>query len=131
MAAEHRALLAQQSKTHPAAVQAANKKAIKTEEGAGKTIDYTLYNYGTAGVLGSLGGSAVLSLTKDASTNLNFNDTQASTIAALGNAALILGGALLFGQLNNRIQARAQHNLYSRGFKGHATMFLNQLLRPH
>ena len=55
MAAEHRALLAQQSKTHPAAVQAANKKAIKTEEGAGKTIDYTLYNYGTAGVLGSLG----------------------------------------------------------------------------
>ena len=51
--------------------------------GNGKTIDYTLYNYG---------GSAVLSLTKDKTNALNFNDTQASTIAALGNAALILGG---------------------------------------
>ena len=54
--------------------------------GSGKTIDYTLYNYG---------GSAVLSLTKDKSSSLGFNDTQASTIAALGNAALILGGKLL------------------------------------
>jgi len=78
--------------------------------GNGKTIDYTLYNYG---------GSAVLSLTKDKTNALNFNDTQASTIAALGNAALILGGALLFGQLNNRIQEKASYNLYSRGFKGH------------
>ena len=64
--------------------------ALKTdfgdqEEVAGdaKTIDYTLYNYG---------GSAVLSLSKDKTNNLAFNDTQASTIAALGNAALILGG---------------------------------------
>lgn len=78
--------------------------------GSGKTIDYTLYNYG---------GSAVLSLTKDKSSSLGFNDTQASTIAALGNAALILGGALLFGQLNNRIQEKAAENLYARGFKGH------------
>jgi len=78
--------------------------------GEGKTIDYTLYNYG---------GSAVLSLSKNKNTALGFNDTQASTIAALGNAALILGGALLFGQLNNRIQEKAAHNLYSRGFKGH------------
>ena len=51
--------------------------------GEGKTIDYTLYNYG---------GSAVLSLSKNKNTALGFNDTQASTIAALGNAALILGG---------------------------------------
>lgn len=78
--------------------------------GSGKTIDYTLYNYG---------GSAVLSLTKDKTNTLGFNDTQASTIAALGNAALILGGALLFGQLNNRIQEKAAENLYARGFKGH------------
>ena len=43
-------------------------------------------------ILFFLGGNAVLSLTKDKGTGLGFNDTQASTIAALGNAALILGG---------------------------------------
>ena len=30
-----------------------------------------------------------------------------------------VAGALLFGQLNNRIQEKASYNLYSRGFKGH------------
>lgn len=90
--------------------------------GSGKTIDYTLYNYG---------GSAVLSLTKDKTNNLGFNDTQASTIAALGNAALILGGALLFGQLNNRIQEKAAENLFARGFKGHPMgMLAPQLPKP-
>ena len=37
------------------------------------------------------GGNAVLSLTKS-HQYLNYTDTQASTIAALGNAALVLGG---------------------------------------
>jgi len=95
------------------------KKALKTESenhlgnprtvnpNDPKTIDYTLYNYG---------GNAVLSLTKS-HQYLNYTDTQASTIAALGNAALVLGGAMLFGQLNNRIQARTQQELYARGFR--------------
>ena len=32
---------------------------------------------------------------------------------------IIFTGALLFGQLNNRIQEKAAENLYARGFKGH------------
>ena len=35
------------------------------------------------------------------------------------NSCGVFAGALLFGQLNNRIQEKASYNLYSRGFKGH------------
>merc|ERR1711981_185463 len=79
----------------------------KTDLNPGKAksygVDYSLYNYG---------GNAVLSLTKNGNPGFSWNDTQASTVAALGNAALILGGALLFGSINNRVNNRAHQRLY-------------------
>ena len=36
-----------------------------------------------------------MSLTKNNNPGFSWNDTQASTVAALGNAALLLGGKLL------------------------------------
>merc|ERR1712226_50855 len=69
----------------------------KTDLNAGNAksygVDYSLYNYG---------GNAVLSLTKNGNPGFSWNDTQASTVAALGNAALLLGGAFLFNSITNR-----------------------------
>ena len=76
-----------------------------------------------------------MSLTKNNNPGFSWNDTQASTVAALGNAALLLGGnlqggnqekaefinqnltltfsgALIFNSINNRANSRTNHRLY-------------------
>jgi len=79
----------------------------KTDLNPGKAksygVDYSLYNYG---------GNAVLSLTKNGNPGFSWNDTQASTVAALGNAALLLGGAFLFNSITNRPNHYVNQRLY-------------------
>ena len=73
-------LLSDKSNSIKDAIQLKNSENSDDEA---KSIDASLYNYN---------GNAVLALAQSSANALSWNDTQATTVAALGNAALILGG---------------------------------------
>ena len=85
---QSRLLVPSRSQSFSQAIKEGDISKTDTDSGNAKAygIDYSLYNYG---------GNAVLSLTKNNNPGFSWNDTQASTVAALGNAALLLGGKLL------------------------------------
>lgn len=102
---QSRLLAASNPKSFKTAIREGDSSKTDIDSGNAKAygIDYSLYNYG---------GNAVLSLTKNNNPGFSWNETQASTVAALGNAALLLGGVLLYNSVNNRANSRAYNRFY-------------------